>query len=347
MRATDNRRGSLTILVTGGAGFIGTHTCVELLRRGYDVVVADNYSNSSPASLDAVRRVAGADLTAYEVDMRDAAALDKLFKAHRVEAVIHFAAMKSVRESTQIPLKYYDNNLGGTIGLAAAMVRHGVRKLVFSGSCSIYGAAYDEPIAEDFATGPTNPYASTKLMCEQILRDACTRWPELSVVSLRYFNPIGGHPSGEVGEDPKGIPSNILPYMMQVAVGRLEKLQVYGGDWETPDGSGVRDYIHVLDVAEAHCVAMEHLNEAKGLRAFNLGTGVGVSVLQLIATFQEVSGVTIPYEIIGRQPGDVATLIADPTRIDKAWGWRTGRDLRAMCADAWHFQSQNPNGYAP
>ena len=336
----------MTVLVTGGAGFIGTHTCVELLRRGYRVVVADNYSNSRPAALGAVQRLSGMDLTMHEADLRDGAALDELFAAHDVDAVIHFAAMKSVRESTRTPVAYYDNNLGSTIGIAAAMARHGVRKLVFSGSCSIYGAAYSEPIAEDFATGPTNPYARTKLMCEQILRDACTRWPELSVVSLRYFNPIGGHPSGDLGEDPKGIPSNVLPYMMQVAVGRLDKLQVYGGDWETPDGSGVRDYIHVLDVAEAHCVALEHLDEQAGLRAFNLGTGVGVSVLELITAFERASGLKIPYEVIGRQPGDVATLIANPNLIDKSWGWRTTRDLAAMCADAWRFQNRHPNGYA-
>jgi UDP-glucose 4-epimerase len=335
----------VAVLVTGGAGFIGTHTCVELLHRGHEVVIADNFSNSSPAAIDAVRRVSGANLIAYELDMRDAAALDKLFTAHQVDAVIHFAAMKSVRESTQIPLDYYDNNIGSTIVLAAAMIRHGVRKIVFSSSCSIYGASYSEPIAEDFTPGPTNPYASTKLMCEQILGDACRRWPELSVVSLRYFNPIGGHPTGALGEDPKGVPSNVLPYMMQVAVGRLEKLQVYGGNWETPDGSGVRDYIHVLDVAEAHCVAVEHLDDETGLRAFNLGTGTGVSVLELIAAFQRVNGVTIPYEIIDKQPGDVATLIADPTRIERTWGWRTGRDLEAMCADAWRFQSEHPNGY--
>lgn len=336
----------MSVLVTGGAGFIGTHTCVELLRRGHDVIVADNFGNSSPASLTAVRRVANADLTAYEMDMRDTAALDRVFTAHQVDAVIHFAAKKSVRESTQLPLEYYDNNLGGTIALAAAMTRHGVRRLVFSGSCSIYGANYSEPIGEDFATGPTNPYAATKLMCEQVLRDACKRWPDLSVVSLRYFNPIGGHPTGALGEDPKGVPSNVLPYMMQVAVGRLGKLQVYGGDWETPDGSGVRDYIHVLDVAEAHCVALEHLDEEAGLRAFNLGTGTGVSVLELITAFQQVSGVTIPYEVIGRQPGDVATLVADPSRIEKVWGWRTSRDLMAMCADAWRFQREHPHGYA-
>lgn len=336
----------MTVLVTGGAGFIGSHTCVELLNRGYDVVVADNYSNSSPGALAAVREIAGRDFAVHEVDIQDAGALDGVFAAHEIKAVIHFAAYKSVRESTQLPLEYYGNNLGSTIGLLSAMVRHDVRKLVFSGSCSIFGGTHSEPIAEDFATGPTNPYASTKLMCEQILRDTHQRWPALSAISLRYFNPIGAHPSGALGEDPKGVPSNVLPYMMQVAVGRRQNLQVYGGDWETPDGSGVRDYIHVMDVAEAHCVALDHLDDEAGVRAFNVGTGIGVSVLELIAAVEDVSGVTLPYEIIGRQPGDVATLVADPTRLEKAWGWRTSRDLRTMCADAWRFQSLHPNGYA-
>jgi UDP-glucose 4-epimerase len=335
----------LSILVTGGAGFIGSHTCVELLRRGYDVVVADDFSNSSPAALAAVRQVSGRDLAVYETDVRDSRALNEIFSAHDVDAVIHFAAKKSVRESTRIPLEYYANNLGSTVGLVAAMTRHGARKLVFSGSCSIYGGQYSTPIAEDYATGPTNPYASTKLMCEQVLSDACARWPELSVISLRYFNPIGAHPSGALGEDPKGVPSNILPYMMQVAVGRLAKLQVYGDDYDTPDGSGVRDYIHVMDVAEAHCAALDHLDDETGLRAFNLGAGLGVSVLELLGTFQQVNGVTIPHEIVGRQPGDVDILIADPAKVEKAWGWRTSRDLPAMCADAWRFQRRHPHGY--
>jgi UDP-glucose 4-epimerase len=278
--------------------------------------------------------------------MRDAVALDQVFAAHEIDAVIHFAAKKSVRESTRIPLEYYGNNLASTIGLLTAMVRHHVRKLVFSGSCSIYGAGYSEPISEDEFPDPTNPYASSKLMCERILQDACERWPELSVISLRYFNPIGAHPSGELGEDPKGIPGNILPYMMQVATGRLEKLEVYGGDWETPDGSGIRDYIHVMDVAEAHCIAMERLQDEVGMRALNLGTGVGVSVLELIATFEGVSGVAVPYEIIERQPGDVAMLIADAGKMEKAWAWRPSLDLYAMCADAWRFQSRHRGGYA-
>jgi UDP-glucose 4-epimerase len=336
----------MTILVTGGAGFIGSHTCVELLNRGYDIVVADNYSNSSPAALAAVREVAGRDFPAHRVDLRDAARLDELFAAYEVAAVIHFAAYKSVRESTQLPLKYYGNNVGGMIGLLSAMVRHGVGRLVFSGSCSIFGAGHGEPIAEDFPTGPTNPYASTKLICEQILRDTVRNQPALSAIALRYFNPIGAHPTGLLGEDPKGVPSNVLPYMMQVAVGRRRKLQVYGDDWETPDGSGVRDYVHVMDVAEAHCVALDHLDDEAGLRAFNVGTGVGISVLKLIAAFAAVSGVTVPYEVVGRQPGDVATLIADPARLEKAWGWRARRDLRTMCADAWRFQRLHPNGYA-
>jgi UDP-glucose 4-epimerase len=336
----------MAVLVAGGAGFIGSHTCVELLNRGYDIVVADNYSNSSPAALAAVREVAGRDFAVHELDMRDAVALDELFVAYKIEAVIHFAAYKSVRESTQIPLDYYGNNLGSTIGLLSAMVRHDVGRLVFSGSCSIFGAQYGSPITEDFATGPTNPYASTKLICEQILQDTYRHGAALSAISLRYFNPIGAHPTGALGEDPKGVPSNVLPYMMQVAVGRREKLQVYGGDWETPDGSGVRDYVHVMDVAEAHCIALDHLDDEAGVRAFNVGTGVGVSVLELITAFEAVSGVTVPFETIGRQPGDVATLVADPTKLEKAWGWRTSRDLRAMCADAWRFQSLHPNGYA-
>jgi UDP-glucose 4-epimerase len=336
----------MAVLVTGGAGFIGTHTCVELLNHGRDVVVADNYHNSSPNALGVVREIAGRDFAVHEIDMRDTQAVDEVFEAHEIEAVIHFAASKSVRESIRLPLEYYRNNLGSTISLLTAMARHNVSKLVFSGSCSIFGARHSDPIAEDFATGPTNPYASSKLMCEQILRETARHWPALSVISLRYFNPIGAHPTGALGEDPKGVPGNVLPYMMQVAVGRREKLQVYGGDWETPDGSGVRDYVHVMDVAEAHCLALDHLDEEAGVRVFNLGTGVGISVLELIAAFEAASGVTVRYEVIGRQPGDVATLIADPTRLEKAWGWRTSRDLPAMCADAWRFQRLHPNGYA-
>jgi len=335
----------MAILVTGGAGFIGSHTCTELLRRGQEVIVADDHSNSSPGALDAIRAVSGTDLTAYQVDLRDQPAMDRIFADNQIDAVIHFAARKSVRESVQIPLDYYDSNVGCTISLIQTMLRHNVRRLAFSSSCSIYGGRYSRPIAEVDETGPTNPYAWSKLICEQILRDACHRHADLAVIALRYFNPIGAHPGGRLGEDPRGVPSNVLPYMMQVAVGRLGSLQVYGDDYDTIDGSGVRDYIHVLDVAEAHCTALDHLDDETGMRAYNLGTGGGVSVLQLLATVSEISGISIPYQIAARQPGDVATLIADPSLVEKAWGWRTTRDLQAMCRDAWHFQSLHPNGY--
>ena len=335
------------ILVTGGVGFIGSHTCVELLHRGYDVVVVDDYSNSSPAALAAVRDVTGKDLITHELDLRDEDALDRVFSSRSIDAVIHFAAKKYVRESVQIPLGYYGVNVGGTISLVSAMLKHHVDRLVFSSSCSIYGSGHNAPISEDAETRPTNPYARSKLMCEQILADACHRYPDLSVIALRYFNPIGGHTSGALGEDPRGAPSNILPYMMQVAAGRREYLEVYADDYDTPDGSGVRDYIHVLDVAEAHCAALGHLGDESGKRAFNLGTGTGVSVFRLRTVVQEISGREIPYRVTGRQPGDVGTLIADPSRVEKLWGWHPGRDLIAMCSDAWRFQRLHPNGYAP
>lgn len=336
----------MIILVTGGAGFIGSHTCVELLRHGHDVVLADNFSNSSPAAVAAIHKLSGAALTVHELDLRDRHALGEVFMAHRIDAVIHFAARKSVRESVRMPVEYYSVNVGGMTSLMAAMLEHRVHQLVFSSSCSIYGDRYRRPISEDDETGPTNPYARTKLICEQILADTCLRYPELSVISLRYFNPIGAHPSGVLGEDPRGVPSNLLPYLMQVAVRRLAHLDVYGGDYDTADGSAVRDYIHVMDVAEAHCLALDHLAEQTGSRAFNIGTGQGISVLQLLATCQEVTGTTIPYRMAGRQPGDVGTLIADPSRIGKLWGWHASRDLAAMCRDAWRFQRLNPGGYA-
>jgi UDP-glucose 4-epimerase len=336
----------MSILVTGGAGFIGSHTCVELMRRGRDVIVADDHSNSSPAALDAMREVAGGDLTAYRVDLRDRRAMDRIFSENHVEAVIHFAARKSVRESVRIPLDYYSSNIGCTIGLLEAMLEHDVKNLVFSSSCSIYGGRYDRPISEDDEKGPTNPYARSKLMCEQIMGDACRCHPDLSVIALRYFNPVGAHPGGGLGEDPRGVPSNVLPYIMQVAVGRLERLEIYGADYSTVDGTGVRDYIHVMDVADAHCVALDHLADEPGMmRAFNIGTGSGVSVLQLLSAVEKVTGTAIPYVITGRQPGDVGTLICDARRLENAWGWRTRRDLEDMCRDAWRFQRLHPSGY--
>jgi UDP-glucose 4-epimerase len=335
----------MAVLVTGGAGFIGSHTCAELLRRGHEVVIVDDHSNSSPAALDAIREVSGRGVTAYPVDLRDQQGMNRAFRENQIDAVIHFAAKKHVRESMRIPLNYYGINVGGTVNLVETMLKYDVRRLVFSSSCSIYGNQYKTPISEEDQPGPTNPYARSKLMCEQILSDACRGNPELSVAALRYFNPIGAHPSGAIGENPTGVPSNVLPVMMQVALGQLDCLEVYGDDYDTPDGSGVRDYIHVVDVAEAHCVALDHLDDEPGMQVFNLGTGKGVSVLQLLATFEEVTGEKVQYRIVGRQPGDVAMLIADPTRVEKIWGWQTSRDLPVMCRDAWHFQSLHPGGY--
>jgi UDP-glucose 4-epimerase len=270
--------------------------------------------------------------------------MNRAFGENQIDAVIHFAAKKHVRESMRMPLNYYGINVGGTVSLVETMLKHDVRRLVFSSSGSIYGNQFKAPISEEDQPGPTNPYARSKLMCEQILSDACRVNPELSVAALRYFNPIGAHPSGTIGEHPTDILSNVLPVMMQVALGQLDCLEVYGDDYHTPDGSCVRDYIHVVDVAEAHCVALDHLDKP-GMQVFNLGTGKGVSVLQLLATFEEVTGKKVRYRIVGRQPGDVDMLIADPTRIEKIWGWQTSRDLPVMCRDAWHFQSLHPGGY--
>lgn len=334
-----------TVLVTGGAGFIGSHTCADLLEHGYEVVVVDNFSNSTPAALDRVQKVAGRPLTAYPADLRDRAALDNVFERHPIDAVIHFAAKKAVGESMNIPIDYYDINLAGTTSLLAGMHAHGVHNLVFSSSCSIYGEATAAPLTEDDEPRPTNPYARTKWICEQILRDACARYPELSAVALRYFNPIGAHPSGQLGEVPTGVPNNVVPYVMQVAVGRLEQLKVFGADYGTPDGTAVRDYIHVLDVVAGHRVALEHLADERGLRVFNLGTGVGTSVLELVAALSEACGRELPFTIADRRPGDVASLIADPSRVRRTWGWQATRDLRDMCHDAWRFQRLNPAGY--
>lgn len=336
---------SQTILVTGGAGFIGSHTCVELLDAGYDVVVVDDYSNSNPAALDRVREITGRTFAAYEVDIRDRPGLAAVFGAHHIDAVIHFAAKKAVGESTQIPLEYFDINLGGTTNLIRTMNDHGVTRLVFSSSCSIYGDAPAEPLAESAPAAPTNPYALSKWMCEQMLSEACRHLPQLSVIALRYFNPIGAHPSGRLGEDPLGVPYNVIPYLAQVAVGRLTELSVFGDDYATPDGTCIRDYIHVVDVADAHMVALEHLDDRNGFRVFNLGTGSGVSVLQLVAAFSEACGQDIPYRIVDRRPGDVPSLVADPALVEREWGWRTKRDLAQMCDDAWRFQKQNPAGY--
>lgn len=344
-----------TVLVTGGAGFIGSHTCVELLEHGYRVVVVDNHANSSPEALVRVEKVAGAALTAsYVLDLRDAAGLDAVFRRHRFDAVIHFAAMKSVRESVEIPLEYYDVNLGAMVSLLKAMQTHGVDRLVFSSSCSIYGESSAMPLTEQSPAQPTNAYARSKWICEQMLTDLCRIRPEFSVLSLRYFNPAGAHSSGLLGEDPRGVPGNVMPFAMQVAVGRREKLSIFGGDFETPDGSALRDYIHVVDVADGHRVALEKLGVAPvgplgeapaGVQVLNLGTGKGSSVLELVQAVEKASGRPVPYEIIERRAGDVTSLIASPAQAERLWGWRTTRTLEDMCADAWRFQEANPGGY--
>jgi UDP-glucose 4-epimerase len=335
----------MVILVTGGAGYIGSHTCAELLDHGYDVVVVDDYSNSSPAALDAVRKLTGRQVAEHRVDLRDRHALDRVFERHPVDAVIHFAAKKAVGESVLVPLDYYDVNVGGTTTLLRSMLDHGVRRLVFSSSCSVYGDQYSEPIAEDDLPQPTNPYARSKLICEQILADACAASSGLTVISLRYFNPAGAHPSGLLGEDPLGIPSNLMPFLTGVMIGRLHKLRIFGTDYPTADGTGVRDYIHVADLAQAHRTALDHLDDRPGIRVLNLGTGVGVSVLELVAAFTDTCGVAVPCEIVGRRPGDVASLIADVSRVRREWGWRTTRDIDDMCRDAWRFQQLMPAGY--
>jgi UDP-glucose 4-epimerase len=336
----------MSILVTGGAGFIGSHTCAELLDHGYKVVVVDDFSNSHPASLSAVCGLTRTDLSVHSVDLRDAEALDEVFASHHISAVIHFAAKKAVGESMTIPIDYFDVNVTGTIGLLKAMMAHKVHGLVFSSSCSIYGGRYTRPICEQDLPAPVNPYARSKLICEQILESACAAHHDLSVISLRYFNPAGAHPSGLIGESPRGLPSNIVPYMTRVAAGRLERLQVFGADYDTPDGSAIRDYIHVMDVAEAHRLAIGQLDGGPGMRAFNLGTGTGSSVLELISAFEETCNVQVPYVITGRRPGDVTSLIADAALVEKEWGWRPSHDLASIFADAWRFQQLNPDGFS-
>ncbi|WP_330265540.1 UDP-glucose 4-epimerase GalE [Streptomyces griseorubiginosus] len=336
-----------TVLVTGGAGFIGSHTCVELLDHGYDVVVVDDYSNSVPGALERVAKIAARPPVAvHEIDLLDRRALSRVFDEHRVDAVIHFAARKAVGESVELPVEYYDTNVGGTTALLHAMRDHGVHRLVFSSSCSIYGDATKVPLTEADPARPTNPYAASKWLCEQVLADICRHLAGFSVLALRYFNPVGAHPSGLLGEVPrKAVPNNVMPYLARVAAGRLPRLSVFGGDYPTADGTGVRDYIHVMDVAEGHRLALEHLDDEVGMRVFNLGTGRGTSVLELLAAFQRACGRPIPYEVTDRRPGDVPALVADPGAVARAWNWSTARDLDVMCRDAWRFQELNPSGY--
>ena len=335
----------MTIMVTGGAGYIGSHTCADLLAHGYDVVVVDDFSNSTPEAVAALRRVSGRDVASYRADVRDGRALGEIFAAHRIDTVIHFAAKKSVPESVQVPLDYYDVNVAGTASLVRSMTEHGVRRIVFSSSCSIYGDAHPEPLNEDDPPGPTNPYARSKLICEQLLADACVASTDLSAIALRYFNPVGAHTSGDLGEVPTGHFDNLMPRLCAVAAGQADKLQVFGTDYPTPDGSASRDYVHVMDVAEAHRVAIDHLDDRAGMRLLNVGTGTGVSVLGLIDAFTRTCGVPVPYALAGRRPGDVASLTADPSRIAAQWGWRASRDVTQMCQDAWRFAVRHPVGY--
>lgn len=335
-----------TILVTGGAGYIGSHTCVELLSAGFDVIVVDNLCNSKPEALRRVEAIAGRKLTAFhEVDIRDKDAMRALFRAHAIDSVIHFAALKAVGESVAKPLLYYDNNIAGTVALAEVMAEAGVKSLVFSSSATVYGDPASVPIREDFPTGPTNPYGRTKWMMELVLSDLAAADPAWRVALLRYFNPVGAHASGRIGEDPNGLPNNLMPFVSQVAVGRLPRLRVFGGDYATPDGTGVRDYIHVVDLAVGHVAAVRRLAERPGVLTVNLGTGRGYSVIEVVRAFEKASGRPVPYDIAERRPGDIAQCYAEPVLAERELGWRASRGIDEMCADAWRWQSANPQGY--
>ncbi len=334
------------ILVTGGAGYIGSHTCLELLETGHQVVVVDNLDNSSEESLRRVSQLTGKDVEFNQVDICDGPALRQVLAAHPdLHAVIHFAGLKAVGESNEIPLRYYENNIQGTIELVKAMTEYGCFNLVFSSSATVYGDPHTVPITEDFPLQATNPYGRTKLFIEEILRDLCAADQRWRCVLLRYFNPIGAHASGRIGEDPQGIPNNLMPFVMQVAVGMREKLSVFGDDYDTPDGTGVRDYIHVVDLALGHLAALDKLPELPGCTPINLGTGQGYSVLEMVKAAEKASGRPVPYQVTPRRPGDIATCYADPAGAARLLGWQARRGLEEMCADAWRWQEQNPQGY--
>ncbi|HHX60905.1 MAG TPA: UDP-glucose 4-epimerase GalE [Epulopiscium sp.] len=335
----------MSILVTGGAGYIGSHTCIELLKEGYEVVVLDNLSNSSEESLARVKKITGKDVKFYEADILDADALDKIFTAEKIDAVIHFAGLKAVGESVRKPLEYYYNNVSGTLVLCDVMRNHNVKNIIFSSSATVYGDPTSVPITEDFPLSVTNPYGRTKLMLEDIFRDLYAADPEWNIILLRYFNPIGAHKSGTIGENPKGIPNNLVPYITQVAVGKLDYLSIFGDDYNTPDGTGVRDYIHVVDLAVGHVKSVEKLKEKQGVIAYNLGTGIGYSVLDVVKGFEKVTGKEIKYKMMPRRAGDIATCYADSTKAKNELGWEAIRDLDEMCEDSWRWQSGNPNGY--
>jgi UDP-glucose 4-epimerase len=334
-----------TALVTGGAGYIGSHTCVVLLEAGWDVIVVDDLSNSSELAIERVRELASGSLTFHRANLVDEEALEKIFAGVTIDAVVHFAGKKAVGESVAIPLAYYENNVSGTVSLLKVMQRHGVRDIVFSSSCTVYGDPERVPVTEDCGLSAASPYGRTKLHIEEMLRDVASAEPGWRIVLLRYFNPVGAHPSGRIGEDPAGIPNNLMPYAMQVAVGRLDHLTVFGGDYPTPDGTGVRDYIHVVDLAEGHLAALGALDRVDGAVAVNLGTGTGYSVLDVVRAASKAVGREIPYEVGPRRPGDIAAVWAEPAFARELLGWSATRTLDDMCADHWRWQESNPNGY--
>jgi len=335
----------MRILVTGGAGYIGSHTCVELLGEGYEVVILDNLVNSSAESIERVQEISDKKIIFHKVDLLDRQAVNNVFIEKSIDAVIHFAGLKAVGESVEMPLSYYHNNITGTLMLLEAVKEHGVRNFVFSSSACVYGDPATVPITEEFPLQSTNPYGQTKVMIEQILKDLHVTDPSLNIALLRYFNPVGAHPSARIGEDPHGIPNNLVPYIAQVAGGRLAELSVYGNDYPTEDGTGVRDYIHVMDLASGHVKAMERLAENPGVVTYNLGTGRGYSVLEMVKAFEKAAGKKVPYKVIGRRPGDIACCYADPAKAEKELSWKAVRNIDEMCLDTWRWQSANPKGY--
>ena len=329
------------VLVTGGAGFIGSHTCVELLAAGYEVIILDDFRNSDRSVIDRIREISGREVTLYEVDMTDKDGVERVFSHEKIDAVIHFAGLKAVGESVEKPLEYYENNLTGTLVILRAMRRHDVRRIVFSSSATVYGFQNPVPYREDMPTSATNPYGMTKVMIENILIDLCRADERFSAVLLRYFNPIGAHESGLLGENPSGIPNNLVPYIARVACGKLPNLSVYGDDYDTPDGTGVRDYIHVVDLAKGHLAALSYSKENAGAMPVNLGTGKGTSVLEIIRAYEKASGRDVPYTIVGRRPGDIASCYADTAKARELLGWHAERTIDEMCADSWRFTEKN------
>ncbi len=336
----------MSILITGGCGYIGSHTCVEMLNAGYDIVVLDNYYNSKPEALNRIKELSGKDFPFYNCDIRDAEGLRRVFSENNIEAVIHFAGLKAVGESVRLPLTYFDNNVSGTVVLCQVMAEMGCKRMIFSSSATVYGNNNPSPLVETMPTGAvTNPYGRTKFMIEGILSDLCVSDPEWSVVLLRYFNPIGAHESGRIGEDPNGIPNNLMPYISQVAIGKLQRLSIFGDDYNTPDGTGVRDYIHVVDLAIGHVKAVNYALKHTGVEAVNLGTGVGYSVMDLVKAFISANGVDVPYVIAPRREGDIDTCYSNPAKAATLLGWKAKKNVEDMCRDTWRWQSNNPKGY--